>query len=93
VLPIVKECGAALKAANLPELNYTNLESCIAAKVLVEAIRRAGPSVTRESLYRGLQAVSGYDTGGYVVNFGPEARQGSHYVELAVIGKDGKFKY
>src|SRR5215831_11306002 len=37
VLPIVKECAAALKAAGLPDLNYTNLESCIAAKVLVEA--------------------------------------------------------
>jgi branched-chain amino acid transport system substrate-binding protein len=93
VVPVVKECAAALKAANLPELNYTNLESCMAAKVLVEAIRRAGPSVTRESLYRGFQAVTNYDAGGYMVNFGPEVRHGSHYVELAVIGKDGKFKY
>ena len=93
LVPVVKECAAALKAANLPELNYTNLESCIAAKVLVEAIRRGGANVSRESVYRGLQAVNGYDAGGYVVNFGPDARQGSHYVELAVIGKDGKFKY
>jgi len=93
VVPVVKECSAALKAANLPDLNYTNLESCIAAKVLVEAIRRGGTNVSRESVYRGLQAVNGYDAGGYVVNFGPDARQGSHYVELAVIGKDGKFKY
>lgn len=93
VVPVVKECRAALKAASLPELNYTNLESCIAAKVLVEAIRRAGPSVTRETLYRGFQAVNGFDAGGYMVNFGPDQRQGSHYVELAVIGGDGKFKY
>jgi len=28
-----------------------------------------------------------------VVNFGADVRHGSHYVELAVIGKDGKFKY
>ena len=93
LVPVVKECAAALKAANLPELNYTNLESCIAAKVLVEAIRRGGANVSRESVYRGLQAVNGYDAGGYVVNFGPDVRHGSHYVELAVIGKDGKFKY
>jgi ABC-type branched-subunit amino acid transport system substrate-binding protein len=90
---VVKECAAALRAASLPPLNYTNLESCIAAKVLVEAIRRGGRDVTRESVYRGLQALNGYDVGGYTVTFGPDIRHGSHYVELAVIGKDGKFKF
>jgi ABC-type branched-subunit amino acid transport system substrate-binding protein len=90
---VVKECAAALRAASLPPLNYTNLESCIAAKVLVEAIRRGGREVTRESVYRGLQALNGYDVGGYTVTFGPDIRHGSHYVELAVIGKDGKFKF
>jgi branched-chain amino acid transport system substrate-binding protein len=93
LVPVVKECAAAMRAAGLPELDYTSLESCIAAKVLVEAIRRSGPTVTRESLYRGLEAVSNYDAGGYKVNFGPDVRQASHYVELAVIGRDGKFKY
>ncbi|HUJ00186.1 MAG TPA: ABC transporter substrate-binding protein [Usitatibacter sp.] len=93
VVPVVKECGALMRASGLGELNYTNLESCIAAKVLVEAMRRAGPEVTRESLYRGLQSLKGYDAGGYTVTFGPDRRQGSHYVELAVIGGDGKFKY
>ncbi len=93
VVPVVKECAAALRAAGLPPLNYTNLESCIAAKVLVEAMRRGGRDVTRESVYKGLQSLNGYDAGGYAVSFGPEVRQGSHYVELAVIGGDGKFKY
>ena len=49
------ECGDAMKKAGIAELNYTNLESCIAAKVLVEAMRRAGREVTRESLYRSLR--------------------------------------
>ena len=93
VVPVVKECAAALRAANLPPLNYTNLESCIAAKVLVEAIRRGGREVTRESVYKGLQSITNYDAGGYVVTFGPDVRHGSHYVELAVIARDGKFKF
>jgi len=93
VVPVVKECAAAMRAANLPELDYTSLESCIAAKVLVEAMRRAGPAVTREGLNRGLQSMANYDVGGYVVSFGPEVRKGSSYVELAVIGKGGKFRY
>jgi branched-chain amino acid transport system substrate-binding protein len=94
IVPVIKECSDAVKKAGIAELNYTNLEGCIAAKVLVEAMRRGGKGdVTRESLYKGLASVSGYDAGGYVVNFGPENRQGSHYVELAVIAKNGQFRF
>jgi ABC-type branched-subunit amino acid transport system substrate-binding protein len=93
VVPVVKECAAALRAAGLPPLNYTNLEACISAKVLVEAIRRAGRDATRESVYKALQTLSGYDAGGYVVSFGPDVRHGSHYVELAVISKSGQFLF
>jgi ABC-type branched-subunit amino acid transport system substrate-binding protein len=93
MLPIVRECGDAMKKAGVPELNYTNLESCIAAKVLVEAIRRAGRDVTRETLYRGFQSLGTYDTGGYVVHFDANQRHGSNYVELAVIAKNGQFKF
>ncbi len=92
-LPVVKECGDAVKNAEFAELNYTNLEACIAAKVLVEAIRRAGKDVTRESLYRSLAGINHYDAGGYTVTFGPEGRHGSHYVELAVISKNGQFRF
>jgi branched-chain amino acid transport system substrate-binding protein len=92
-LPVVKECGEAMKKAGIAELNYTNLESCIAAKVLVEALRRAGRGATRESLYAALATMHSFDTGGYIVNFGAQDRHGSSYVELAVITKSGQFKF
>jgi ABC-type branched-subunit amino acid transport system substrate-binding protein len=93
LLPVIKECGDAVKTAGYGELNYTNLEACIAAKVLVEAIRRAGRDVTRESLYKALNSIDHYDAGGYIVTFGPEGRHGSHFVELAVISKNGQFRF
>ncbi len=93
VLPVVAECAAAVKKAGLAELNYTNLEACIAAKVLVEALRRAGKDPTREGLYRSLASIEHYDAGGYMVSFGPQDRHGSHYVELAVISKSGQFRF
>ncbi|MGE5616255.1 MAG: ABC transporter substrate-binding protein [Bacillota bacterium] len=93
LLPVIKECGDAIKKAGLPDLNYTNLEGCIAAKVLVEAIRRAGKDVNRESLYKALTSIDHYDAGGYTVSFGPEGRKGSNYVELAVISKNGQFRF
>jgi ABC-type branched-subunit amino acid transport system substrate-binding protein len=93
ILPIVKECADVMKKAGVAELNYTNLESCIAAKVLVEAIRRAGRTVNREALYAALASMHNYDTGGYMVNFGPQDRHGSTFVELAVISKNGQFRF
>ena len=92
LVPVVKECGDAIRKAGLPEVNYTNLEACIAAKVLVEAMRRAG-AVSRESLYKSLESLGSYDAGGYIVNFGPNDRHGSSFVELAVIGKGGQFRF
>ena len=92
VVPVVKECGEAMRKAGIPELNYTNLESCIAAKVLTEAIRRAGREPTREGVYRALASMTGYDAGGYTVSFG-DSRHGTHYVELAVIARGGQFRF
>ena len=93
VVPVIKECGDAIRKAGIPELNYTNLEACIAAKVLVEGLRRAGREPSRDSLYRALSGIGNYDAGGYVVTFGPDDRHGSSFVELAVINKAGQFRF
>jgi ABC-type branched-subunit amino acid transport system substrate-binding protein len=61
--------------------------------VVTTLYRRAGKDVTREGLYRALNGVGRYDAGGYTVSFGPEGRHGSHYVELAVISKNGQFRF
>jgi branched-chain amino acid transport system substrate-binding protein len=92
-VPVIKECGEALRKSGVKELNYTNLEACIAAKVLVEALRRAGDDHSRDGLYRALVGLGTYDAGGYAVTFGPDSRHGSHYVELAVIAKGGLFRF
>jgi len=92
-VPAVRECGEAIKAAGVAEVNYTNLEACIAAKILVEGIRRGGKDVTHESIYKGLQALGTYDAGGYVVHYSDTERHGSKYVDLAVIGKGGVFRF
>jgi len=92
-VPVIKECAEAVRKAGLPELNYTNLEACIAAKVLTEAVRKAGKDVTRESLYKAFNGLGTLDVGGYVVNFSPDNRHGNRFVELAVIGKNGRFRF
>jgi branched-chain amino acid transport system substrate-binding protein len=92
--PIVQEYQAAIeKQLGKKAFSFTSLESYIAAKVSVEAMRRAGPNMTRESFQKALDGLKGYDTGGYVVNFTPTDHNGSSFVELTVLGRDKKYSY
>jgi ABC-type branched-subunit amino acid transport system substrate-binding protein len=93
-LAVVREYQAAIeKQLGKKELSFTSLESYIGAKVMVEALRRAGPKLTREGFMRELDNLKGYDVGGYVVSFAPTNHNGSSFVELTVIGRDLKFSY
>jgi len=91
-IPIVKECDEAMRKIEGGKLTFTSLEACISAKVLVEAMRRAGKEVSRDSLYKGLQAIGTQDLGGYTVRFGQNDHHGSSFVDLTVISKTGGFK-
>jgi ABC-type branched-subunit amino acid transport system substrate-binding protein len=91
--PVVKEYQAAMEAAyGKKEFSYTSLESYIAAKVLVEGLRRAGPQPTREKLLAALDTVSNYDVGGYLVSFSPSNHNGSSFVSLTILGRDLAFR-
>ena len=93
-LRIVQEYEAAIeRETGRKDYSFTSFEAYISAKVMVEAMRRAGPRLTREAFMRELDRLSDFDTGGYVVAFSPSNHNGSSFVELTVIGKDLKFGY
>ena len=90
-LPVIREYQALLaKHAPGQLVNYTSFEQFLGAKVLVEALRRAGPKPTRVKVARALETMGAYDMGGVTVNYSPENRVGSRYVEVTVIGSTGK---
>lgn len=70
--------------------SYYGVEGYITAKVMVEALRRAGRDLTREKLVTTLETMNNLDLGGYRVTYGPDSRNGSRFVELTVIGSGGK---
>lgn len=76
------------------EANYsfTSLEGYIAARLLVEGLKRAGKTPTRESLVEGMENIGKMDLGGFKVSFGPEDHQASGFVDLTIIGKGGTFR-
>ncbi|HLB14499.1 MAG TPA: ABC transporter substrate-binding protein [Burkholderiales bacterium] len=91
-VPVVREYQAAMEAAfGKKEFSYSSLESYIAAKVLVDGLRRAGPQPTREGLLRALDGVN-VDVGGYIVAFSPTNHNGSSFVSLSILGRDLAFR-
>jgi ABC-type branched-subunit amino acid transport system substrate-binding protein len=64
--------------------NYTNFEGYIAARVLVEGLRRAGKSPSREKFVAALESMSGLDFGGYHVSYSPKSHAGSHFVDIGI---------
>ena len=72
--------------------SFTSLEGYIAAKILVEGLKRAGKNPTRESLVDGLSSMGKFDLGGFTVNYSPTHHTGSTFVDLTIISKGGAFK-
>jgi ABC-type branched-subunit amino acid transport system substrate-binding protein len=92
-VPVVKECTDAWAAAGEKDaMSVTALESCIAAKVLVEGIKRSGREVTRVSLQRSLDALGRYDAGGYVLHFKPGFHHGGSFVDIALLTPNGEVR-
>lgn len=89
--PLSREYRAALKKTDpKSEPNYFSLEGYVYAKVLVNAIRKAGNSPTAASVKAALDAYPQTDLGGFVVNFNPQTKNGSSFSDLAIIASNGK---
>jgi len=89
---VVKEYQQLLEASTGKQnYSFTSLEGFIAAKVLIEGLRRAGADLTRERFINAMEQMRDYDVGGYTVSFSPTDHNGSKFVELTVIGKDENF--
>jgi branched-chain amino acid transport system substrate-binding protein len=57
--------------------SFISLEGYVNARVVVEALRRAGPNPTRTGLRQALESLKNFDLGiGAALTFGPERHQG-----------------
>jgi ABC-type branched-subunit amino acid transport system substrate-binding protein len=91
---IVREFHQDLSAipenANI-EINYSTLEGYIAARVLVEALRRAGPDVTPAKVRSALENMRNLSLGGFDINFGHGNNTGSTYTDLSMLRSTGRY--
>ncbi|HJV49811.1 MAG TPA: ABC transporter substrate-binding protein [Noviherbaspirillum sp.] len=85
-----QEFRNAAKASSVT-VSYAAMEGFVNAKVLVEGLRRAGRNLTREGFIHAMESMQHTDFGGLMVTYGPDDHSGSEFVELTMIGRDGRF--
>ena len=90
-VPVVKEYQTAAKKAGFADYNFSAMEGFLTAKVLVEGLRRAGKNLTREGFVDAMEKMNDVDLGGFFVSYSPKSHTGSKFVDLTIIGKEGKF--
>jgi len=90
--PIAREYQAMLLQYGPQDARptYSGLESYISAKVLVEALKRAGGNPSPGQVVAALEQLEHFDAGGYLVSFSRANRIGSRYVDFTVMDRDGK---
>jgi len=72
-------------------MSHMAMEGFAAAKVLVEGLRRAGPSPTRSSFLAGLQTLRDYDLGGLKLSYSATDHTGLSYVEASMVTRQNRF--
>ncbi|MDO9198413.1 ABC transporter substrate-binding protein [Rhodoferax sp.] len=90
--PIVREYQQRMVEAGQKDFDFSSMEGYLTARVLVEGLRRAGRTLTRDALITGLESMKEVNLGGFIVNYSANDHQGSDFIDLTIIGRDGKFK-
>ena len=89
-LKAVQAVAADNKALSV---NYSSMEGFVAAKVFVEALRRAGARPNTETFLAGLESMQNFNLGGFAVDFSSQKHTASKYVDLTVLSADGKVRH
>jgi ABC-type branched-subunit amino acid transport system substrate-binding protein len=94
-LALAKDFQAFLKSSYGKGIssNATNFETYMNTRLLVEAIRMAGPNPTPEKITMALTSMENFRLGGHPISFTETNRNGSQYLDIGVIGATGRLYY
>jgi len=94
-LPLASEFQSFLKTpyGNGVSSKPLNFEVFLNMRLMIEAIRMAGPKPTPEKVTQALIAMKGYVLSGYPISFGETNRVGAHYQDIGVVGANGRLAY
>ena len=86
-IPVVAEYQQLMRSTKTDaSFSFTSLEGFIAAKLMTEALERAGPNPTRERLLKALKTIKVLNADGMTFDLTDSDNQASDYVELTFFG-------
>ncbi|MDQ3058668.1 MAG: ABC transporter substrate-binding protein [Pseudomonadota bacterium] len=88
---VSREFQALANAKGIKEYTFSQMEGFLSAKFLVEALNRAGSKPTRESLIQSLEGMKNMNLGGYPVELSATQHSSGKFIDLLILGRDGKF--
>ena len=90
---IVREFQDAVKAAGKSaSANFSSMEGYVAARVVVEGLKRAGAKPSRESLIAALEDIGTQSLAGFSVSFSASDHVASNFVEMSMLTGDGRIR-
>lgn len=90
-LPVVAQYQAAMKKIGAAQLSYGSLEGYLNARILADALKRAGAQPTPALLKQALETFASRDLGGIFVRYTPTEHTGLTFSELSLIRRDGGY--
>ncbi|WP_027994830.1 ABC transporter substrate-binding protein [Simplicispira psychrophila] len=89
---VVRDYQAAMRAIQQPDFSPGSLDAYINMRVLAEGLERAGPAVTQDKLRSALAGIRKWNLGDFVIDYsGPPPYVGSRFIDLGVLGSNGRF--
>lgn len=93
-LATVREFRELMKASKQEaQIDYTSYEGFLAAKIVVEGLRKSGANPTREALIKGLEQVRNFDIGDAFISFDANRHSGGEFVDLIMLRSNGSIVY
>lgn len=90
--PLSSEYLMALSANKSMSANYSSMEGYLAAKVFVDALRRAGRNASQDDFLGAVQTLQNHNLGGFTVDFNARKHEGSKFVEMTLLDATGRVR-
>jgi hypothetical protein len=88
---LVSQARQLSSAKGGEDISPATLEGFAAAKVLVEALRRAGPKPSRAKIQAALEGLQNFDLGGLTISYSKQNHTGLEFSDLSMVNASGKF--
>jgi branched-chain amino acid transport system substrate-binding protein len=90
-VPVIREYQQLSAKAGLTDYNFSAVEGFVAAKLFVEGLKRTGRDLNRDKFIDALEKMGDVDLGGFYAGFSAKNHSASKFVDLTIIGREGKF--